>query len=167
MLSSSLPNNSSILRTMCIVWWSPPYSIAYKWLEFPTISISFVSVVIMTGRIRLFRSVRKFQRTMGIYSTKSSKRAPLNFRNLFVLSCFAQLAIPSILFFVFKANSFKDYADCFYAFSTSFACSSHCVVQMLHINNFELLTKKFEEFIEQSKKLEFFAKSLLRRIRNL
>lgn len=106
----------------------------------------------MAGRIRLFRSVRKFQRTMGVYSTKPNQRAPFNYRNLFILSCYTQLTIPSTLFLVFKAKSFKDYADCFYAISTAFACGSHLIQQMLHITNFEKLTKKFEEFIEQSER---------------
>lgn len=106
------------------------------------------------GRIHLFRCVLKYQRWMGIYSIESNKSAPFNYRSVFFRISLAHFSIPTLLFFVFKAYSFKDYAGCLYAFISSFACTSHHTMQTLHIRNFEMLTRKFEEFIEQSKCIE-------------
>lgn len=104
----------------------------------------------MAGRIHLFRSAQKYQRMMGIYSTELNECAPFSCRNLFFLMSFAHFCIPSFAFFVFEANSFKDYANSFYSFITSLAACTFYTVQMLQITNFDLLTKKFEEFIERS-----------------
>lgn len=108
----------------------------------------------MAGPIHLFQSVRKCQRMMGIYLTESNELAPFNSKIFLTLFCLWEFFIPTFLFFVFKATTFRDYADCFYAFSSSCASTTHLIVQMVHITNFETLTKKFETFIEQSKKFE-------------
>lgn len=105
----------------------------------------------MASRIRLFRSVHKYQRWMGIFSTKLNEPTPFNGRNSFFIISLTHFWIPPFLFFAFKASSFKDYADCLYAFTTSFACYSHYIVQMIYITNFVSLTKNYEKFIEHSK----------------
>lgn len=109
-----------------------------------------LSDVIMADRIRLFQSAQKYQRLMGIYVTESNERAPFNYRNLFCLSCFAQFLVSSFLFFLFQADSFRDYADSFYVTMTSGSTCFYYVVQILQITNFDTLTKKFEDFIERS-----------------
>lgn len=109
-----------------------------------------LSDVIMADRIRLFQSAQKYQRLMGIYVTESNERAPFNYRNLFCLSCFAQFLVSSFLFFLFQADSFRDYADSFYVTMTSGSTCFYYVVQILQITNFDTLTKEFEDFIERS-----------------
>lgn len=116
---------------------------------FPKNLFSFASIT-MAGRINLFRSIHKYQRMMGIYSTQTHQRAPFNYRSWIILGCFAHFCIPTALFFVLRATSFEDYAACFYAITTSFSCSSHYMMQMRHIKNYETLTEKYEEFIKQS-----------------
>lgn len=73
---------------------------------------------------------------MGVYSIELNKRAPFNYRNLFFLISFAQFCFPAFLFFFFKAVSFKDFADCFYAFISSVNTGFYFTVQMVQIINF-------------------------------
>lgn len=105
---------------------------------------------IMAVRIRLFQSVRKYQFLMGIYVTDSNERAPFNYKNVIFLGSVAQLLISSLLFFVFQADSFREYANSFYATITAGSTCSYYVVQMLQIANFDMLTKQVEHFVEQS-----------------
>lgn len=116
----------------------------------PFASLSLLSNIIMAGRICLFQSAQRYQRLMGIYATELNERAPFNYRNLFCLFCFTQFWISSFLFFLIRADSFRDYADSFYVTMTSGTICFQYVVQMLLITNFDKLTRKFEDFIEQS-----------------
>lgn len=105
----------------------------------------------MAGRIRLFQSLQNNQRLMGIYTIEFNQLAPFSFINVFFLLSFAHFGIPATLFFVFKANSFKDYAESSYAYMTGAANTCFYILQMIHITNLDTLIKKFEGFIEQSK----------------
>lgn len=113
--------------------------------------ISSQLIKIMAGRsVRLFRSTHKYYHTMGFYSLQANKPRLLNFRNVQFLICYAQLFVPTFSFIVFQANSFKEYGRGFYASTTSTLSPSYYLAQMLQKQNFERLTKEFEDFIEQS-----------------
>lgn len=114
-------------------------------------AISFVLITIMNGRIHLFQSVQKYQRWMGVYSTQWNTPAPFNYRTLLFLGSYVHFFIPSFSYFVFKATTFREYADCFYAFITSVSNCSFYVAQMVQVTNFDALIRNYEQFIEQSK----------------
>lgn len=105
----------------------------------------------MAGRIRLFRTLLEYNRTMGIYSHQSNQKWPLNSMNWIFVIAFAKLFITTLAFFLFKAKSAVEYSWSFYIFTTETTTISYYLVQIFQITNTMALIEKFEIFIQESK----------------
>lgn len=106
----------------------------------------------MASKIKLFQSVQKCNRSMGIYPhpSKSNRKWTFNAINLIFLIGFAQMTITSAAFSFFQAESTIEYGGCFYIAITETGSTSYYLIQMWQINNLLKLIEQFEDFIENS-----------------
>lgn len=106
----------------------------------------------MAGRIKLFQSVQKYHRTMGIYQLQPNQRwLTFNSRNLLFLVSFIQMLVTTIGFSIFHAKTTIEYGACYYAYISEIGSTTYFLLQMCQITNFSKLIEHFEEFIEESK----------------
>lgn len=106
----------------------------------------------MTGRIKLFRNVRKFYRITGIYSPSKLHQQHLSdVKSAFGLVSVGVFLISIILYFIFEANTTNEYGKSFSTFVSLLEGSVYFIVNLLKVKIILNLIKKFEDFIEMSK----------------
>lgn len=105
-----------------------------------------------TGKLKLFRSVQKFQHIQGFYpQSRLSQHSPYNGRNLCFQLCVLQMFLSATAFLLFKAQSMYDYGLTLYASLTE-ALTFVCVTATLRktTETYELI-ENMENFIAKSK----------------
>ena len=105
----------------------------------------------MTGKIKLFRNVRKFHRMVGIYPPAKHHQQPFNAKNIFVLLSMALFLISEFWYFLFNASSIEEYGQCFYGSISMLEISLYFIVNFSKMKSILKLIRNFENFIEMSK----------------
>lgn len=122
-------------------------------------------IPVMAGRIKLFQSVQKYHRTMGIVRLQPNQRwLTFNARNLIFLASFAHLFLITVGFSIFYAKTTMEYGTGYYAYISETGSTTYFLIQMWQINNFFKLIEHFQEFVEKSEcafenndtKIDFF-----------
>lgn len=108
-------------------------------------------IVMMAGRIQLFRALLEYHRTMGVYSHQPNQKWSLNSMNWIFIIAFAQLLVTTLAYFLFQAKSADELGWAFYIFTTETTSLSYYLVQIGQISNTVELIGKFEKFIQESK----------------
>lgn len=121
--------------------------------------ISISLTVIMAGSIKLFQSVQKFNKTMGldILHQRQFSKNHLQFnlsakliKSLFFILSTMQLFISSTAFFLIKAQTSADYGISFYVSLTTFCVLINFVTVAWRMDNILTLINRYEKFIGKS-----------------
>lgn len=107
----------------------------------------------MAGEIKLFLTIQKFYKTMGlnIHSTQlcQSKCLPSAKRLLLLISS-AQLLVSSAAFLLFEAKTTIEYAISFYISITILSVMVDITTVLWKIKKIVELIGKYEEFLAKS-----------------
>lgn len=103
--------------------------------------------------MNLFKSVRKFYETMGIYPPLSNQNCSLNSRNLFFLIPTIAPFVSSFCYLISKPTSVLERTESIYIILTHLACTSIFVVSYRKIGTISLLIGKLNELIDVKSKL--------------
>lgn len=98
--------------------------------------------------MKIFQLLKKPFGVLGIHPPKSFDENPITLRRLITLFILIQFSIASIVFFLFEATTFIEYADSFYISATAMlkVCVFSAILWKL-IKIFELI-ENFEEIIQ-------------------
>lgn len=107
----------------------------------------------MAATINFFQFIQKSYQIAGIRPIKNQNVlfAAYNWRNSTILLALWAMFVASLAFFLYKANSFKEYSASFYmavALLVNIVCLPSIISKMTDIS---VLMEKFGEFVEQSK----------------
>lgn len=69
--------------------------------------------------MKIFQLLRKPFGVLGIYPPKRFDENPITFKRLITLFILVQFSLTSIVFFLFEAATFIEYADAFYISATA------------------------------------------------
>lgn len=106
----------------------------------------------MVGRIKLFRCVRHFYKTIGIrLPSKQSQKFSFNWRNLFIFSSALIMLILQVAFFFFKAKSIQEYGLSFYGCASLSLLGIDATAIVWQRSNIRKLFTNLDDFIELSK----------------
>lgn len=118
----------------------------------------------MADKIKLFESVQKHNRSMGVYlHHKPNSDDPewsLNAKNLFVPTIAIQMAICTAAYAFREAETMSEYGACFYVNATAATTLSYYLIQLWQIKNILKLIEKFEGIIEKSKRKTTWIQSM-------
>lgn len=124
----------------------------YKLSNRVPFSISYFTTVIMASSIKLFYSLQKFLRIIGICPPQSTQNTDsLNLTNKFLIISFVLIIFTTLGFISFAATSLFDYGFAFYIL---IAIISASVIYLLLIRQFEEtfdFIENCEQFIEKRK----------------
>lgn len=115
---------------------------------------SMISVVIMSGTMKLFQSARAFYETVGIYPLTSVQSYKFSWRNFAIIYILTTQFLATSTYFLFKTNINIDYVETlqsFYFSSTSFNFLISFVINFCKMSNIFKLMDRFEETIQSSK----------------
>lgn len=115
---------------------------------------SMMSVVIMSGTMKLFQSARAFYETVGIYPSTSVQSYKFSWRNFAIIYILTTQFLATSTYFLFKTNINIDYVETlqsFYFSSTSFNFLISFVINFCKMSNIFKLMDRFEETIQSSK----------------
>lgn len=101
--------------------------------------------------MKLFQSVQKYYRTLGVYAPQSNQNYAFNWRNLVVLFALTQGFIFTMAFCLLQAKTVREYGDSFYVSVTEFADAIYFLSNIWKMRKFFKLIEQFENFIEKSK----------------
>lgn len=104
-----------------------------------------------TTEIRLFRSFKKFNQTLGILSSQSTKQSYLhNLKRDVILLPMILVFISSASYLVFKAETIAECTQSSYVCVTALCTIIHCGTVCWKIENILKLIEKEEKFIQKS-----------------
>lgn len=86
------------------------------------------TVEFLNWEMKIFTLIREYFMILGIRPRKPNE-SRLNCRNAMAMFSFVQLFIMTTTFFLFKAKTFREYAECFYG----------CVTALLNFVNFAII----------------------------
>lgn len=108
----------------------------------------------MAGKIKLFESVQKHNRSMGVYlhSNNDNFERSLNVKNIIFVSVFIQMIFCMVAYVIYEAKTVFEYGGCFFGEATAVTTVSYYLIQVWQIRNIMQLIEKFEDMIEESEK---------------
>lgn len=69
--------------------------------------------------MKILQSIEDLFDFMGIRRQQLPKKHLLNLRNILIITLFVQFSVTTFTFFLFKANTFTEYANSFYITATA------------------------------------------------
>lgn len=100
--------------------------------------------------MKLFETVQKFYRLLGLHPSQQSQNSVFNTRNVIVLFIFVDGSIITVAFGLMKAKSIAVFGDAFYAFITVLLCLAYFSKFMGKMANVFGLMEKSQEIIQKS-----------------
>lgn len=100
--------------------------------------------------MKLFRNVRTYFDTMGIYCHQTNQARSLNVRILLLLSPIIVMFITTLAFLVFRATAAFEYAICFHFNITRANALVTCLIMHFQMPKITKFIEKCERFIERS-----------------
>lgn len=108
----------------------------------------------MASSIRIFVTVRKFYRTLGILRPLGTQQTAhwsvFNAKTFFFSFCHMRMCISAIAFCIFQAKSRFEYGFTIYVFVSELACMFYYSIQIWKIDDIVTLCTNYEDFIEKS-----------------
>lgn len=101
--------------------------------------------------MKLFRSVRKSYKAMGIYPLQSNRNCSINRRNLFFSMSYFLLFASTMGYFLFESTDLIERSETLYVSLTELACINNFVITAWKMVNFHMFIDRIEEFIKKSK----------------
>lgn len=138
-----------------------PASMFIELFIFNGLKVSIPLTVIMAGSpIKLFQTVQKLNKTMGIWDIQNQKQTSKNhlqfipsvkfIRKLFFILSTTQLFLSSTAFFLMRAQIADDFGLSFYVSLTTFCVMINFMTVAWKMNKFSMLIEHYEKFIEKS-----------------
>lgn len=122
-------------------------------LKFVPIFLS-ILIAAMAGRLKLLQFTQNLYGDMGIciHPSQSNQISfSVNWRYFFVLISMLLMFISSLVFLVFKADTFIDAGMSFYAAVTELSCLFFVYIHLHNMPKILKLIEKYEDFIAESK----------------
>lgn len=105
----------------------------------------------MAGPIKLFQTVQKLNKTMGLNISHERQTSSAKLiRNLFFIASITQLFISSTAFFLFEAQTADDYGISFYVLLTTLCVVINFVTVAWRTDKISMLIECYEKFIGKS-----------------
>lgn len=101
--------------------------------------------------MKLFESVQKYFRTLGIHPPESSEKSTYNLLNLIVLLVLVTGSIFTMAFCLFKAITVREYGDSFYASVTEMANTVYLLSNIWKMRTIFNVITRLEDFIQKRK----------------
>lgn len=98
--------------------------------------------------MQIFHRLKSYFRFFGIQPTE---KATFNLRNMIYLSILSQFSFSAITFFIFRAKTFREYAESFYVSATAAINNFGATVTVLKAASIYRLIGNFEKTIEDRK----------------
>lgn len=98
--------------------------------------------------MQIFQRLKSYWRLFGIQPIKEST---FNSRNVTVLLILCQFSLSAVTFFIFRAKTFREYAESFYVLTTAAINSFGAVTIILKAASVYRLIENFEKTIEDRK----------------
>lgn len=111
--------------------------------------ISRILAVIKISTMKLFESVEKFFRLLGI-SLGQNQSNPLNLLIVAVLMCLAEAAICVCGFLLFRAETISEYGLCFYGTASTVANLVYLSTTITKMRRTSKLIETFKRVIQRS-----------------
>lgn len=108
--------------------------------------------------MKLFETVQKFYRLLGLHPSQQTQNCIFNARNILVLYIFVEGFTSTAAFGLFEAKSIAEFGNAFYAFITELLCFVYFSSTMGKMTNVLELMKKSRDIIQKS---EFHIKHLM------
>lgn len=99
--------------------------------------------------IQLFQSLRKFIRMLGIHPSQPNQRYSFSLKSVAIFMTLILLFASSTAYFLFKAETIPEYAQCFYMSATALCITINFLTLCLEMRNILKLIEKYEEFIQK------------------
>lgn len=109
----------------------------------------------IVGAMKLFQLIEKALGILGIFPPKQPEENPITWRRLTTLFILVQFSISSIVFFLFEAATFREYADSFYISATAMLKVCTYIVALYKSKKMFGLIQKLE-FVIHTRELQFF-----------
>lgn len=118
--------------------------------------------------MKIFQYVQKLYGVLGIHQPNANKNNTWNRRKVLTYFMLVQLTGTSIIFFLFEAKTFKEYADSFYISATASLKVCTYTVSLWKMPKVFKLIDNFQNFIQKRKFsfhfIETFRKKFNRKI---
>lgn len=101
--------------------------------------------------MKIFQYVQKLYGVLGIHRSNSNKNNTWNRRKVLTYFMLVQFTGTSIIFFLFQAKTFKEYADSFYISATASLKVCTYTVSLWKMPKVFKLIDNFENFIQKRK----------------
>lgn len=101
--------------------------------------------------MKIFQSIRHHFEFVGISQAQSLRKHPFNLRNLAILLIYLQFLITSTAYVLFEAKTIREFADSFYAASTTAGVSNVFTWNMVNMANIFQLIDNSAMIIEKRK----------------
>lgn len=105
----------------------------------------------MSFNVKLFQSVQEYFQTMGIYPTQPNQKYSFNLMSFLILVSMLVFLVPSMAFFLLKAETIEEYYNTFYASSSVLAYIACFMVNVWKMTNLLDLIARYERNILRSK----------------
>lgn len=69
--------------------------------------------------MKVFQTIRRPLREVGIYQTQTIEESPFNWKNIFILLFLCQFIIFSMAYILFEAKNLREFIETFYILSTN------------------------------------------------
>ena len=99
----------------------------------------------------IFRSIQKYFAIAGINSYQSLQVHPFNTRNLIIFSIYGLCTVSNVIYFLYVANNFTEYADIIYRISTLTMCAVIYAILVSKMDKIFEIFDTLESVIDKSK----------------
>lgn len=98
--------------------------------------------------MQIFQSLRSY---MHIFGVDPNQKSMFNYRNVSVLLVASQFLVSAAMFFIFEAETFREYTESFNVLSIASINTFMAIVIILKATQFHKLIEMFEQTIEDRK----------------
>lgn len=102
--------------------------------------------------MKIFESLRQYYEFVGISSTQTRKH-PFNIRNVAILAIFAQFGMTTMAYLLFEAKTIREFADSFYAASTTAGVSNVFTWNIYNMANIYQLIDNCDAIVQERKQI--------------
>lgn len=119
------------------------FNMKTKWQQFIT-NNNYSILIFFLSAMKLFQLIEKPFDILGIYPPKHPDESPLTIRRFITLLILLQFSILALIFFLFEAATFREYADSFYVSATAMLKVCNYTVILCKLTKIFGLIQRFE-----------------------
>lgn len=100
--------------------------------------------------MKVLKSTKEYFALLGIIPAQSNQKHPFNLRNGIVYTLFGSCAMFSLIFLIFKADTFVDFSTSFYTTNAVFVNAAYFSIFVWKMSDLFEVVQTLENFIEES-----------------